>query len=47
MLGVWCVNKKTVMYRLTKVIQVSEYREWESNPHIHKDTWPSTMPVYQ
>ncbi len=35
------------MYRLTKAIQVSEYREWESNPHIHKDTWPSTMPVYQ
>jgi hypothetical protein len=23
------------------------YREWESNPHVHKNTWPSTMPVYQ
>ena len=23
------------------------YREWESNPHALKDTWPSTMPVYQ
>jgi hypothetical protein len=19
----------------------------DSNPHAHKDTWPSTMPVYQ
>ncbi len=23
------------------------YRGWESNPHVLRDTWPSTMPVYQ
>jgi len=49
-LGVEDINKKchrTKKNPFAAITKGLKCPEWESNPYALKDTWPSTMPVYQ
>ena len=50
----WCPEREFPMFASSIGINFSSYSflvkwcpERESNPHAPKNTWPSTMPVYQ